>query len=137
MTAPATAMTGISAFTPISGASAAVRIAPVPNPPMPPTAAANTPTAATRARSPGSRSNALARHRARPPRAVDRDVGERRLGDLDDLGIGGTALGEHLDGDGDRRGADPLYVHVEGKQVADLHWLLEDELLYRDRRDAA
>ena len=47
------------------------------------------------------------------------------------------ALGVHLDGHGDRGAADALDVDVEGKQVADLHRLLEDELLDRHGGDAA
>src|SRR6185503_781877 len=136
MMPPATASTGITALTPISGASAAVRMMPVPKPPMPPTTAATMPSAATKIRFVRSRSKS-ARHGARPPGAVDGDVGERRLGDLHHLGVGGAALGVDLDRYGDRGVADAFYLDVERQQVADLHRLLELELLDRHRRDAA
>src|SRR5437764_4852571 len=137
MMAPATASTGITLFTPISGASAAVRMMPVPKPPMPPTTAATMPSAATMASAEASSSNLVARHGARPPSAVDGDVGERRLGDLDDLGIRRPALGKHFHRHGDRRRADALDLDVEREQVADLHRLLEDEFLHRHGGDAA
>src|SRR6267142_143413 len=108
MMTPATARTGTSALTPISGATAAARIS-----------------APTAARVGASSSNLAARYRARPAVAIDRHVGERRLGDLDDLRVRGPALGVHLDGDGDRGVADPHQVGIEGKHVADLHRLLE------------
>src|SRR6266513_6506569 len=97
MMTPATARTGTSALTPTSGASAAARITPVPKPPKPPITAAPRPSAATAARVGASSSNLAARHRARPPVAIDRHVGERRLGDLDDLRVRGPALGVDLD----------------------------------------
>src|SRR6266852_3482854 len=127
MMTPATARTGTSALTPISGASAAARITPVPKPPRPPTAA----------RVGASSSNLAARYRARPAVAVDGDVGERGLGHLDDLRVRRPALGVYLDGDGDRGVPDPHQVGVEGKHVADLHRLLEDELFHGDGRHAA
>src|SRR6185295_12258584 len=101
MMAPATASTGITCFTPMSGASAAVRMMPVPKPPMPPTTAATMPSAATRASDAGSSSNLLVRHRPRPAGSVDGDVGEYRLGHLDHLGIRRAPLGVHLDLDRD------------------------------------
>src|SRR5690606_19172175 len=117
--------------------SAAVRITPVPKPPTPPTTAAASASAATAASVGASRSKLGAGgHRARAPFAVDRHVGERRLGDLHDRRIGRPALGVDLHGDGD---GGPAYAHelgVEGKHVADLLGLLEDELLHRDRGDA-
>src|SRR4051794_17655652 len=138
MIAPATASTGITALTPISGASAAVRMMPVPKPPMPPTVAATIATAASSASVGASSSNALvARHGARSPGAVDGDVGEGRLGHFHHLRIGRPALGVHLDRDSDRGLADALDVDIERKQVADLHRLLEHELLHRHRGDAA
>src|SRR3954466_4228207 len=137
MMLPAPASTGITALTPMNGASAAVRMMPVPKPPMPPTTAAMTPRAATSASAVASSSNSGARHRARAPGAVDRDVGERRFRHLHHLEIGRPALGEHLDSDGDGGGADALDVDVKGQQIADLHRLLEDELLHRHRGDAA
>src|SRR5919197_5421299 len=137
MIAPATASTGITLLTPISGASAAVRMIPVPKPPMPPTTAATIATAATSASVGASSStSSVARHRARPPGTVDGDVGERRLGDLHDLGIGGPALRVNLYGDGDGRRADALDLDVERDEIADLHGLLEHELLHRHGRDA-
>ncbi len=57
MMTPATASTGTSAFTPMSGASAAVRMTPVPNPPMPPTTAAPKASSATAASVGASSSN--------------------------------------------------------------------------------
>src|SRR3977135_346345 len=105
MMTPATARTGTSALTPISGASAAARITPVPKPPRPPITAAPRPKAPT-----ASSSNLAARYRARPAVAVDGDVGERRLGHLDDLGVGGPALGIDLYRDGDRGVPDPHQV---------------------------
>src|SRR5882762_2603624 len=113
MITPATARTGTSALTPISGAPR--------------------PSAPTAARVGASSSNLAARYRARPAVAIDRHVGERRLGDLDDLRVRGPALGIHLDGDGDRGVADPHQVGIEGKHVADLHRLLEDEFLHGAR----
>src|SRR5438874_4276695 len=137
MIAPATASTGITCFTPISGASAAVRMMPVPKPPMPPTIAATIATAATSASVDASSSNSsIARHGARPPGAVDGDIGERRLGDFHHLRIRWPALGVHLNCHGDRGGADALDVDVEREQVADLHRLLERELLDRHRGNA-
>src|SRR5262245_10261843 len=106
MTMPATAITGTTAFTPISGTSAAVRITPVPKPLMPLITAAPSASAATAASVGASSSNLGARHRARAAVAVDRDVGERRLGHLDDVRIGRPALGEHLDPHRDRSVAD-------------------------------
>src|SRR3954453_7377353 len=105
MITPATAMTGTSAFTPMSGTSAAARITPVPKPPMPPTIAAPMESSATAARVEASRRNLGAENRARPPGGVDRHVGERRLGHLHHPRVLGAALGVHLDGDRDRRGA--------------------------------
>src|ERR1700740_884226 len=115
MIAPATARTGITALTPMSGASAAVRMMPVPKPPMPPTTAAMMPSAATRASAGASSSNSVARQRTRPPGAVDRDIGQGRLGDLHDARIGRPPLGVNLDRHGDRGGADALDVDVERK----------------------
>src|SRR5205814_5789027 len=77
MMTPATARTGTSALTPISGASAAARITPVPKPPRPPITAAPRPSAPTAARVGASSSNLAARYRARPAVAVDRHVRER------------------------------------------------------------
>src|SRR5688500_20152768 len=131
MMTPATASTGTSAFTPISGTSAAVRITPVPKPPMPPTIAAPSASTATPASVDGSSSNLAGRHGARAPDGVDGDVGEGRLGDLDHLRVGRAALGEHFHRDGDRAGADALHVDVEGQEVAHLHRLPEHELLHR------
>jgi hypothetical protein len=51
--------------------------------------------------------------------------------------VGGPSLGEYLDRDRDRRGADALYLDVERHQVAHLHRLLEGELLYRYGGDAS
>src|SRR3954471_20935424 len=135
MMTPATASTGTSALTPMSGASAAVRMMPVPKPPTLPITAAPRPSRATAA-SVGASSSKLARYAARPAVAVDGDVGERRLGHLDRLRLLGTALGVDLDRHGDRRRADALEIHVERQDVADLHRLLEDELFHRDRGDA-
>src|SRR5262245_37889937 len=126
MTTPATASTGTTGLMPISGTSAAARITPVPNPPMPPTTAAPAPSAATAASVAGS-SSKLARHRARAPVAVDGDVGERRLGDLHHLRVGGPPLGEHLDLDGNRGIADAHQLGIKRQHVADLHRLLEHE----------
>src|SRR2546428_5894487 len=137
MMTPATARTGTSALTPISGTSAAARITPVPKPPRPPITAAPRPSAPTAARVGASSSNLAARYRARPPVAIDRHVGERRLGDLDDLRVRGPALGVYLDADGDRGVPDPHQVGIEGKHVADLHRMLEDELFLGDGRNAA
>src|SRR5262245_42296304 len=137
MMTPATASTGTSALTPISGVSAAVRMMPVPKPPTAPITAAPRPSSATTARVNGSSSKLLLGDRPRPAAAVDGDVGEGRLGDLDRLRILRPALGEHLDLHGDRGGADALDVDVEGHHVADLHRLLEDELLDRHGCDAA
>src|SRR5688572_3444566 len=136
MITPATASTGTSALTPISGVSAAVRITPVPKPPMAPITAAPRASSATAARVNGS-SSKLARHRARAPFAIDGDVGQRGLGHLDDLRVLRPSLGVHLDRDGDRGGADALDLDVERNHVADLHRLLEDELLHRHGGDAA
>src|ERR1700674_3339290 len=136
MMTPATARTGTSVFMPISGASAAARITPVPKPPRPPITAAPRPSAATAARVGASSSN-LARYRARPRVVVDGDVGERRLGHFHDLRIRRPALGVDLDRDADRGAADPDEIGIEGKHVADLHRLLEDELLHGDRGHAA
>src|SRR3990170_2100161 len=99
MMTPATASTGTSALTPMSGTSAAVRMTPVPKPPMPPTIAAPSESTATAASVGASSSNLAGRHGARAPDGVDGDVGERRLGDLDHLRIGRAALGVHLDRD--------------------------------------
>src|SRR5437762_2053956 len=137
MMTPATARTGTSALTPISGASAAARITPVPKPPRPPITAAPRPSAPTAARVGASSSNLAARYRARPAVAVDRHVRERRLGHLDDLRVRGPALGVYLDADSDRGVPDPHQVGIEGKHVADLHRLLEDELFHGDGRHAA
>src|SRR4051812_19026284 len=112
MIAPATASTGITALTPISGASAAVSTAPVPKPPMPPTTAAATASAATAASEDASSSTALARHAARPAVGVDRDVGQRRLGHLDDLRVGGAPLGEHFHVDRHRGVADADHIGI-------------------------
>src|SRR5688572_2108035 len=120
MIAPATAITGTSAFTPMSGSSATVRKMPVPKPPMPPTMAAQRAIAAMAARVGGSRSN-LARHRARAPATVDGHVGERRLGDLYHPRVLRPALGVDLDRHRDGGVADAPDLHVEGQQVADLH----------------
>src|SRR3989442_11981932 len=136
MMRPATASRGTSALTPISGTSAAVRITPVPNPPMPPTIAAPMATSATAARVGASSSNLGARHGARTPAGVDCDVGERGFGDLHHAGILGTAFGVDLHRHGDRGVTDLFHVDVERKQVADLHRLLEHEFLHRDRGDA-
>src|SRR5687768_9962028 len=107
MITPATASTGMTCLMPISGVSAAVRMMPVPKPPTPPTTAASSPTAATSARVCASTSKArLARHRARLAFAVDRHVGERRLGDLDHRRVGGAPLRVDLDRDRHRGGAD-------------------------------
>src|SRR5260221_5470025 len=132
MITPATASTGTTALTPISGTSAVARMRRVPKPPMPPPTAAAKPSAATAASVSGSRikrlpQQGLARHRARAPVAVDRDVGERGLGDLDDRRIGGPPLGGDLDLDRDRRIADAQHVGIEGKHVAELHRLLGHE----------
>src|SRR5712691_6458357 len=116
MMAPATASTGITALTPIKGASAAVRMMPVPKPPMPPTTAATMPSAATMASAEASSSNLVARHGPRAPGAVDRHVGEHGLRDLHDLGIRGAALGVHLDLHGDRGFSGAHEIDVEGKQ---------------------
>src|SRR5256885_9136110 len=136
MIAPATASTGITALTPMKGASAAVRMMPVPKPPMPPTTAATMPSAATSASACASSSNLAARHGPRLAGAVDGDVGERRLRDLDDFRIRRPALGVYLDIHGDRSVADALDIDEKREQVADLHRLLEDELLYGDGGDA-
>src|SRR5262245_6520400 len=136
MITPATASTGTSALTPISGVSAAVRTMPVPKPPTAPITAAPRPSRATMARVAGS-SSKLARHRARPAVAVDGDVGEGRLGDLDGARVLRPPLGVDLHRHGDRGVADALHVDVEGQHVADLHRLLEDELLHRHGGDAA
>src|SRR5262245_18160978 len=133
----ATASTGTSALTPSSGLSAAVRITPVPKPPTAPMTAAPRPSAATIASVGASSSKLALRHRARPAVAVDGDVGEGRLRDLDGLRVLGPALGVDLDVDGNRGGADVFHVDVEGQHVADLHRLLEHELLHRHGRDAA
>src|SRR5688572_18324457 len=137
MITPATASTGTSAFTPMSGARAAVRMMPVPKPPTAPITAAPRPSSATTASVAGSSSKLAARHRARPAVAVDGDVGEGRLGHLDRLRVLRTALGKDFHRDGDRGGADALDVDVERNHVADLHRLLEGELLHRHRGDAA
>src|SRR5438445_292448 len=137
MMTPATARTGTSALTPISGTRAAARITPVPKPPRPPITAAPRPSAPTAARAGASSSNLAARYRARPAVAIDGDVGERGLGHLDDLRVRGPALGVYLDADGDRGVPDPHQVGIEGKHVADLHRLLEDELFHGHRRHAA
>ena len=103
---PATASTGITALTPISGTSPTARMTPAPKPLMPLTIAATTASAATAASVGPSSSNWCFGHRPRPPVAVDRDVGERRLGHLHDFRIVGPALGVHLDVHGDRAAAD-------------------------------
>src|SRR5687767_11629963 len=139
MIAPATAITGTSALTPMSGSSAMLRKMPVPNPPMPPTTAAPAETAATTASVAGSRSrieDPLAGHRARAPVTVDRHVGERCFGDLDDPRVFRPSLGVDLHVHRDGRAAQAHQVDVEGEQVAALHRLLEDELLDRDGGDA-
>src|SRR3954466_9077985 len=128
MMVPATASTGITALTPMSGASAAGRMMPVPKPPMPPTTAAMIPRMATKLKVEKSSSKS-ARHGPRLAGAVDRDVGERRLGHLYHLRIGRPALGVHLDRHRDRGVADANQVDVEREQVADLHRLLESEFL--------
>src|SRR5688500_9116615 len=120
MITPATASTGTSALTPITGTSAAVRMMPVPNPPMPPTTAAATASAATAASVGASSSNLAGLHRPRTPVAVNRDIGQRRFRDLHHRGIGGTALGVHLDLHGDRSVAYLDEVRVERHKVADL-----------------
>src|SRR4051794_32366636 len=97
MIAPATASTGITLFTPMKGARAAVRMMPVPNPPMPPTTAARMPSAATNASAGASSSKSVARHGPGPPGAVDRYVGQDRFGDLDHFRRRGTPLGVNLD----------------------------------------
>src|ERR671934_91922 len=100
----------------------------------------STATIATAARSASvgasSNTSSVARHGARSPGAVDCDVGERRLRDLHHLGIGGPALRVDLYGDGDGRRADALDLDVERDEIADLHRLLEHELLHRHGRDA-
>src|SRR5689334_25427472 len=112
MMAPATARTGITALTPMKGASAAVRMMPVPKPPMPPTTAATMPSAATMASAEASSSKLVARHGARVARAVDRDVGEDGVGHLHHLGVRRAPLGVNLDlhGDGGRAGAHQVDV---------------------------
>src|SRR5574341_374603 len=137
MTMPATAITGITALMPMSGTSAAVRMMPVPKPLMPLMTAAPTASAATAASVGASSSKLGAGHRARPAVAVDGDVGQRRLGHLDDVRVGRPALGVDLDPDRDRRVADAHDIRIEGEQVADLHRLLEHELVHRDGRDPA
>src|SRR3954462_13056796 len=136
MMTPATASTGTSALTPMSGASAAVRMMPVPKPPTLPITAAPRPSRATAASVSGS-SSKLARYGARPAVAVDGDVGEGRFRHLDRAGLLRPAFGKHLDRHGDRGGADALELDVERQHVADLHRLLEYELLHRDGGDAA
>src|SRR5215208_4427823 len=96
MITPATASTGITERTPMSGTSAAVRMMPAPKPLMPLMIAATTESRATAASVGASRSNLGARHRARAPVAVDRDVGERGLGDLHHRRVRWTALGVDL-----------------------------------------
>src|SRR6476646_4133089 len=123
----ATASTGTTALTPISGVSAAVRMMPVPNPPVAPITAATRPTSATAA-SVGGSSSKLARHRARPPVAVDGDVSERRFRHLNRARVLGAPLGVDLDRHRDRGLADALELDVEGQHVADLHRLLEHKL---------
>src|SRR5688572_30090724 len=120
MMMPATARTGITAFTPISGTSAAARITPVPKPLMPLIVAATRSSSATAASVGASSSNLGGRHRALAPVAIDRDVGERRLGHLDHRRVGKPALGVDLDVHGDRGAPDLHQVHVEREQVADL-----------------
>src|SRR5688572_2048176 len=137
MTTPATASTGITAFTPMSGTSPTVRMMPAPKPLMPLTVAATTASAATAASVGPSSSNLVLGHRPRPAVAVDGDVGERRLGHFHDFRIVGPALGVDLDVYGNGARADAHQLHVEGNEVADLHRLLEDELLDRDGGDAA
>src|SRR3954466_6208795 len=105
MMTPATASTGTSALTPMSGASAAVRMMPVPKPPTLPITAAPRPSRATTASVKGS-SSKLARYGARPAVAVNGDVGEGRLGHLDRARFLRPALGVYLDGHGDRGRAD-------------------------------
>src|SRR6185295_14529418 len=119
MITPATASTGTSALKPMSGASAAVRMTPVPNPPMPPTTAATTAASATAARVGASSGNLGARHRPRAPGGVDGDVRERRLGHLHHARVLGAALGVDLDLHGDRSGADLHQLDEERHQVAD------------------
>src|SRR6185436_17568464 len=116
MMTPATASTGITALTPISGTSAAVRITPVPKPLMPMTMAAPTASTAMAASVGASSSNLGRGQRARTPVAIDRDVGERRLGDLHHRGVGRPALGEHLHLHGDRSAAYAHQVGVEREQ---------------------
>src|ERR687895_2873901 len=118
MMTPATASTGTRALTPMSGASAAVRMTPVPKPPMPPTIAAPTASNATATRVGASRSKLRSRHRARAAVRIDGDVGERRLGHLHHPRVLGAPLGIDLDRDGDRGVADFLDVDEEGKKIA-------------------
>src|SRR5712664_778716 len=115
--------------TPISGASAAARITPVPKPPMPLMTAAPSASTATTASMGASSSNLGARHRARAPAGVDRDVSERRFSYLDHRRRVGRALRVHLDCHRDRGVADAHHVGVEREHVADLHRLLENKLL--------
>src|SRR5215208_363249 len=110
MMMPATASTGITALTPISGTSAAVRITPVPKPLMPLTIAAPTASMATAASVGASSSNLGGGQRARTPVAVDRDVGQGRLGDLHHRRVGRPALGEYLDLHRDRGAPDAHQV---------------------------
>src|SRR5918995_5693066 len=117
MTMPATESTGSTAFGPISGTSAAVRITPAPKPLMPLTMAAPTASRAIAASVGASSSNLGDGQRARTPVAVDRDVGQRRLGDLHHFRVGRPALGVDLDVHRDRGAADAHQVDVERKQV--------------------
>src|SRR6267143_2331502 len=117
MITPATASTGTTALMPRSGVSAALRMTPVPKPPIPPTIAAARPSAATAASVGASRSNLAARHRARAAGGIYRDVGQGRLGHLDDRGIRRPALREHLHLHGHRGVADAQEVGVERKHV--------------------
>src|SRR5437763_6769530 len=132
MIAPATASTGMTAFTPMKGASAAVRMMPVPKPPMPPTTAATMPSTATSASAGASSSKSVARHGTRPSGAVDRDVRQDRLRHLHHFRVGRAPLGVHLDLHRDRSFSRAHVVYVEREQVADLHRLRKDEFLDRD-----
>src|SRR5687768_8533213 len=97
MIAPATASTGMTALMPISGASSAARMTPVPKPPTPLMIAAPMAAAATSARVVASSSKLAAGHRAGPAVAIDGDVGQRRLGHLHHGRRVRRALGVHLD----------------------------------------
>src|SRR5262245_51310108 len=130
MMTPATASTGITCFTPMSGVSAAVRMMPVPKPPMPPITAAPRASAATAVSVKGS-SSTSARDRPRAPARVDGDVGERRLGHLHHLAVLAPALGIDLDLHCHRGGAELDQLGIAGEEIADQHRLLEDKFLHR------